>query len=103
MLPYLSLPPDCSFSLLIRRESNELYSSCYSTTEPIILASKGEGEVFVDFSGEGNSSAGGFQLSLLSVPGPLVNVVKAVTSHNDIDNDETIQRLKQKIWEKKVS
>ena len=57
----------------------EVFSSCSSTSEPVILTVEG-GELWVDFSaGEGALSAGGFQLSILSVPNELSHVSDAAS------------------------
>ena len=60
-----------------------MFSSCSSSSEPVILTSKG-GELWVDFTaGEGNNSAGGFQLSILSIADDLRHVIDAVQGNSE--------------------
>jgi hypothetical protein len=99
ILPSLSLPPHCSHTLSVRktasRGSDEVFSSCSSTTEPVLLTSEG-GELWVDFTaGSGNYSAGGFQLSLLSVPDDFRYMIDALAEQG---SDNQLDRIRQQIW-----
>ena len=77
LLPSLSLPLSCSHRLTIRSQDEELFSSCSSTTKPLILTLNA-GEVWVDFNAEqDNTTATGFQLSIVSIPTKLSEVVKS--------------------------
>ena len=109
LLPYLSLPPGCSHTLTIRNsEDRQVFSSCQPVTQPTLLTAEG-GVLWVDFSPSppdhhlpslhthpGNSTAGGFQLSLLSVPGDLLPLIQAVTGQ--VEQDTHMDRIKQQIW-----
>ena len=91
-LPSLSLPPDCSYSLRVRRgrPARTVFSSCRTSDGPLLVTSQvppcvtqwsvtycacarqGSGEMWVDFrstnkSSLGSSSSTGFQVSLVSV------------------------------------
>ena len=109
LLPYLSLPPSCSHTLTIRNsEDMQVFSSCQPVTQPTLLTAEG-GVLWVDFSPSPpdhhlpslqhdpvNSTAGGFQLSLLSVPGDLLPLIQAVTGQ--VEQDTHLDRIKQQIW-----
>ena len=63
--------------------------------EPVLLTAEG-GELWVDFTaGVGNYSAGGFQLSLLSVPDDLRHVIEAVQGEEE---DSQVERIKHQLW-----
>jgi hypothetical protein len=99
ILPFLFLPPHCSHTLSIRkapsRGSEEVFSSCSSTPEPVLLTSEGE-ELWVDFSaGEGNFTAGGFQLSLLSIPDDFRYMIDAIAQQG---SESQLDRIRQTIW-----
>ena len=63
--------------------------------EPVLLTAEG-GELWVDFTaGEGNYSAGGFQLSLLSIPDDFRYIIDAVKEKG---SDNQLDRIRQQIW-----
>ena len=80
LLPYLALPPACSHTLTIRTEDTQVFSTCNPSTEPILLTAEAS-TLWVDLTltGSSNQTAGGFQLSLLSVPPDLLPLVRAAT------------------------
>jgi hypothetical protein len=99
ILPSLSLPPHCSHTLSVRRIANtgdqEVFSSCSSTSSPVILTAEG-GELWVDFSaGEGIVTAGGFQLYLLSVPDNFRYIIDTVKDHG---SEHQLDILRKMIW-----
>ena len=76
-----------------------MFSSCSSTSEPVILTSEG-GELWVDFTaGEGNNSAGGFQLSILSIADDLRHVIDAVQGNSeDGGHAGQVDRMRHQVW-----
>jgi hypothetical protein len=103
ILSSLSLPPHCSHTLSVRkaatRGGEEMFSSCSSTSEPVILTSEG-GELWVDFTaGSGNNSAGGFQLSILSIADDLRHVINAVQGNTeDGGHAGQVDRIRHQVW-----
>merc|ERR1719150_943667 len=80
LLPYLALPPSCSHTLTIRTDDAQVFSTCNPSTEPILLTAEAS-TLWVDLTSTdaSNETAGGFQLSLLSVPHDLLPLVRAAT------------------------
>ena len=80
LLPYLALPPSCSHTLTIRTDDAQVFSTCNPSTEPILLTAEAS-TLWVDLTStdSSNETAGGFQLSLLSVPHDLLPLVRAAT------------------------
>ena len=77
------------------RQSEEVFSSCSSTSEPVILTSEG-GELWVDFiDADGITAAGGFQLSLLSVPDDFRYIIAAATGQG---SDNQLDRIRNQNW-----
>ena len=78
-----------------------MFSSCSSMPEPVLLTAEG-GELWVDFTaGEGNYSAGGFQLSLLSIPDDLRHVIEAVQGNEEEEKEEEdsqMKRIRHQLW-----
>lgn len=103
ILPALSLPPDCSHTLSVRRGSRLVFSSCQSTDGPRLVTSQGSGEMWVDFKSSSNMSSSsfssslsspsvvtssGFQLSLVSVSEDMRHVIDTVTNtYNEYNED----------------
>ena len=96
LLPYLSLPPDCSHTLTIRTEDAQVFSTCNPSTEPILLTAEAS-TLWVDLTltGFSNQTAGGFQLSLLSVPPDLLPLVRAATQPRQEQNSQ-VSRVRER-------
>jgi len=99
ILPSLSLPPHCSHTLSVRKTDRkrpeEVFSSCSSTPDPVLLTAEG-GELLIDFTtGDGDYSAGGFQLSIISVPDDLRHIIDAVKGQR---SGTHLERIKQTLW-----
>ena len=107
LLPYLALPPSCSHTLTIRTDDAQVFSTCNPSTEPILLTAEAS-TLWADFTPTpssllptsaphlSNSTSGGFQLSLLSVPRDLLPLIQAVTGQ--AEQDSHLDRIKQQIW-----
>ena len=72
-----------------------MFSSCSSSSHPILLTAGG-GELWVDFIAlSSNSSARGFQLSLVSVPDDLRHIIDAV---KDPEPGDQLDRIRDHLW-----
>ena len=108
LLPYLALPHGCTHTLTIRTaEDTHVFSSCNQLTEPLLLTAEAS-VLWVDFSPSSpsllpssaslhppNSTSGGFQLSLVSVPTDLLPLIQAVTGQQQGSH---LDRIQQQIW-----
>ena len=92
LLPYLELPKDCSHTLTIRTEDAQVFSTCNPSTQPILLTAEAS-TLWVDLTltGSSNQTAGGFQLSLLSVPPDLLPLVRAATQPRQEQSSQVSQ------------
>ena len=98
ILPSLSLPSGCTHTLSVKRPgrmTETWFTSCTSTTQPTMLTAEG-GELWVDFTGTGNTSAEGFQLSLLSVPDGLRLLIEAAIGQGK--DHSNLDRIAKEIW-----
>jgi len=98
ILPSLSLPSGCTHTLSVKRPgriAETWFTSCTSTTHPTMLTAEG-GELWVDFTGTGNISAEGFQLSLLSVPDGLRLLIEAAIDEGK--DYSGLDRIAKEIW-----
>lgn len=83
ILPLLQLPSDCSSKLVVRHQSDIIYTSCSSRQHPLILTGHSS-SLWVEFT-SGSSVAGlGFQLTALSVEEELGYLVDAVVNSGEI-------------------
>jgi len=92
ILPRLSLPSDCSTTFTISRsdmgKSSPVFSTCSSTTQPLILTGQSN-NLWVEFKAGGKAAAQGFQLTALSVQEELGYLVDAIINSGGISSFDT--------------
>lgn len=93
ILPSLSLPDHCSHTLSIRTQVDQgsgiILETCKSVDKPQLLTVQSSA-LYIDFTGSGNKTSNGFQISILSVSGEMAKVVEAVVSTPDQDRARQI-------------
>ena len=98
----LYLPPNCSYSLTITSGDKQLFHSCSTHSSPILLSSTmssssspSSSSVRVEFRGSSESTADGFQVTLVSVPHDLVSLVEIMNRDDDAGDDlDTVMMTK---------
>ena len=86
IIPSLSLPPNCSYSLSIYTSDAAIFKSCKSRSSPTMIPVE-QSDIRVQFDGIGSETRTGFQMTIMTVPKDLQFLVEMMaTDSNDRDN-----------------
>ena len=86
IIPSLSLPPNCSYSLSVYTSETAIYKSCKSTSSPTMIPIE-QSDIRVQFDGIGSDTKTGFQMTIMTVPKDLQFLMEMIVNDgNDREN-----------------